>query len=188
MTASVPSPLEATRAWVETFVVGLEVCPFAGREVARDSIRYVELDASDLAAALMRLMEECWHLDEHAETETTLVVVSEGLADFDDYLDALGMAEALLEEQGYEGIYQLASFHPGYEFEGEAVDSPRNFTNRSPWPMWHLIREAGLERALEHYPDPEAIPERNAALMESRGHDALAASLAALRGASGKEA
>ncbi|GEK74589.1 MULTISPECIES: DUF1415 domain-containing protein [Halomonas] len=186
MTASVPSPLEATRAWVETFVVGLEVCPFAGREVTRDSIRYVEVDATDPAAALMKLMEECWHLDEHAETETTLMVLSEGLADFDDYLDALGMAEALLEEQGYEGIYQLASFHPDYEFEGEAGDSPRNFTNRSPWPMWHLIREAGLERALAHYPDPEAIPERNAALMEAKGHQALAASLAALRGASGQ--
>lgn len=186
MTASVPSPLEATRAWVETFVVGLEVCPFAGREVTRDSIRYVEVDATDPAAALMKLMEECWHLDEHAGTETTLMVLSEGLADFDDYLDALGMAEALLEEQGYEGVYQIASFHPDYEFEGEAEDSPRNFTNRSPWPMWHLIREAGLERALAHYPDPEAIPERNAALMEAKGHDALAASLAALRGASGQ--
>ncbi|UYG06603.1 DUF1415 domain-containing protein [Halomonas sp. M4R1S46] len=184
MTASPVTPIDATRAWVETFVVGLEVCPFAGREVARDSIRYVTVDATDPAAALMRLMEECWHLDECAETETTLVVLTQGLADFDDYLDVLGLAEALLVEQGYEGVYQLASFHPDYQFEGEAEESPRNYTNRSPWPMWHLIREAGLERALAHYPDPEAIPERNAALMEAEGRDRLAASLAALRGAS----
>ncbi|WP_136247824.1 DUF1415 domain-containing protein [Halomonas borealis] len=182
MSAASLSSLEATRAWVETFVVGLEVCPFAGREVNRDAVRYVAVDATDPAAALMRLMEECWHLDEHPQAETTLMVLDSGLEDFDDYLDALGMAEALLAEQGYEGVYQLASFHPHYAFEGEAEDSPRNFTNRSPWPMWHLIREAGLERALAHYPDPEAIPERNAALMETKGHEALAASLAALRG------
>ncbi|MDL4864468.1 DUF1415 domain-containing protein, partial [Halomonas elongata] len=105
-----------------------------------------------------------------------------GLSDFDDYLDALGLAEALLVEQGYEGVYQLASFHPEYQFEGEVEDAPRNFTNRSPWPMWHLIREAGLERALAHYPDPEAIPARNAVQMQALGTERLAASLAALRG------
>ncbi|RTR02877.1 DUF1415 domain-containing protein [Halomonas nitroreducens] len=182
MTDSPVSPLDATRAWVETFVVGHEVCPFAGREVARDSIRYVDVDATDPATALMRLMEECWHLDDHPETETTLLVLSEGLADFDDYLDLLGLAEALLVEQGYEGGYQLASFHPDYQFDGEAEDAPRNFTNRSPWPMWHLLREAGLERALAHYPDPEAIPERNRERMQALGRERLAASLAALRG------
>ncbi len=179
MSAAALSPLEATRAWVETFVVGLEVCPFAGREVARDSVRYVEVDATDPEAALMRLMEECWHLDAHPETETTLVVGGAGAT-----LDLLGVAEALLVEQGYEGVYQLASFHPDNQFEGETDASPRNFANRSPWPMWHLIREAGLERALAHYPDPEAIPERNAVLMETKGRETLAASLAALRGAS----
>ncbi|SEM34449.1 DUF1415 domain-containing protein [Halomonas caseinilytica] len=176
-------PLSATRAWVESFVVGREVCPFAGREIARDSVRYVTVEAARLEAALLRLMEECWHLDTHPETETTLLVLSDGLADFDDYLDALGLAESLLVEQGYEGIYQLASFHPDYQFEGEAEDAPRNFTNRSPWPMWHLIREAGLERALAHYPDPEGIPVRNEARMQALGTERLAASLAALRGA-----
>ncbi|XKE44445.1 DUF1415 domain-containing protein [Halomonas organivorans] len=188
MTASPANSLDATRAWVETFVVGLEVCPFAGREVARDSIRYVAVDASDPAAALMRLVEECWHLDGHPETETTLVVLTGGLEDFDDYLDVLGLAEALLVEQGYEGVYQLASFHPDYRFEGEAEGAPRNFTNRSPWPIWHLIREAGLERALAHYPDPEAIPERNKARMQAEGRERLAASLAVLRGEASREA
>ncbi|WP_275286193.1 DUF1415 domain-containing protein [Halomonas elongata] len=175
-------PLAATRSWVESFVVGREVCPFAGREVARDSIRYVTVATVELQDALLRLMEECWHLDAHPETETTLLILSEGLSDFDDYLDALGLAEALLVEQGYEGTYQLASFHPEYQFEGEVEDAPRNFTNRSPWPMWHLIREAGLERALAHYPDPEAIPARNAVRMQALGAERLAASLAALRG------
>lgn len=181
MTASPATPIDATRAWVETFVVGHEVCPFAGREVARDSIRYVTGDASDPATALMQLMEECWHLDAHPETETTLLVLTSGVEDFDDYLDLLGLAEALLVDQGYEGVYQLASFHPDYVFEGAGEDSAGNYTNRSPWPMLHLLREAGLERALAHYPDPEGIPGRNRERMEALGRERLAASLAALR-------
>ncbi|MBB3331335.1 hypothetical protein BDK63_002218 [Halomonas campaniensis] len=173
--------LAATRAWVETFVVARNVCPFAGREVARDSIRYVAVDAGDWEGALHRLVAECERLDESPEIETTLLVLTPGLEAFDDYLDFLAVAEALLADQGYEGTYQLASFHPDYCFEGEALDDPANFTNRSPYPMLHLLREAGLERALEHYPDPEAIPERNVAAMRELGTEMLAGALAALR-------
>ena len=180
--ANAASPvLEATRAWVETFVVARNVCPFAGREVARDSIRYVAVEAGDRERALHRLVAECERLDDHPEVETTLLVLTPGLEAFDDYLDFLGLAEALLEAQGYEGTYQLASFHPDYCFEGAEEEDAANFTNRSPWPMLHLLREAGLERALEHYPDPEAIPERNVAAMRALGEPALAAALARLR-------
>lgn len=180
--ANAASPaLVATRAWVETFVVARNVCPFAGREVARGSIRYVEVSAGGWERALHRLVAECEHLDETPAVETTLLVLSEGLEAFDDYLDFLSLAEALLEAQGYEGTYQLASFHPDYCFEGVEPADPANFTNRSPWPMLHLLREAGLERALEHYPDPEAIPERNAAAMRALGEPALAKALAGLR-------
>ena len=105
-----------------------------------------------------------------------------GLEDFDDYLDFLAVAEALLVEQGYEGTYQLASFHPDYCFDGAEQDDPANFTNRSPWPMLHLLREAGLEQALAHYPEPEAIPERNIERMGQLGSERLSAELAALRG------
>ena len=180
--ANAASPaLAATRAWVETFVVARNVCPFAGREVARDSIRYVEVGAGDWERALHALVAECEHLDDHPEVETTLLVLSEGLEAFDDYLDFLGLAEALLEAQGYAGTYQLASFHPDYCFEGADEEDAANYTNRSPWPLLHLLREAGLERALEHYPDPEAIPERNVAAMRALGEPALAAALARLR-------
>ncbi|SEM04339.1 DUF1415 domain-containing protein [Halomonas daqiaonensis] len=182
MTAS-PDPLAATRAWVETFVVARDVCPFAGREVARDTIRYVAVSAHDREAALLALFDECRHLDETPEVETTLLVLTEGLEDFDDYLDLLDIAEALLAEQGYEGTYQLASFHPNYVFADAAPEDPANFTNRSPLPMWHLLREAGLERALAHHPDPEGIPERNIAALRKVGHEALARELAALKGA-----
>ncbi|MGQ7247906.1 DUF1415 domain-containing protein [Halomonas sp. V046] len=176
-----PACLNATRDWVGSFVVALDVCPFAGRELARDSIRFVAIDARRLEDALLRLIEECRHLDETPEVETTLLVIERGLADFDDYLDSLALAEALLADQGYEGVYQLASFHPDYVFEDAADDDPANFTNRSPWPMWHLLREASVERALEHHDDPEGIPERNIELMRELSRETLAERLAALR-------
>jgi hypothetical protein len=173
--------LAATRAWVETFVVARNVCPFAGREVARDTIRYVAVEAGDWERALLTLVAECERLDETPAIETTLLVLTPGLEAFDDYLDFLAVAEALLKDQGYEGTYQLASFHPDYCFEGAEEEDAANFTNRSPLPMLHLLREAGLERALAHCPDPEAIPERNMAAMRELGHEVLASALAALR-------
>ncbi|ERS87774.1 DUF1415 domain-containing protein [Halomonas sp. PBN3] len=175
-------PLAATRQWVETFVVARNVCPFAGREVERDSIRYVAVDAAAWEPALLALLSECERLDATPAIETTLLVLTPGLEAFDDYLDFLGVAEALLADQGYEGTYQLASFHPDYVFADAEEADPANFTNRSPFPMLHLLREAGLERALSHYPDPETIPERNVAALREVGQAPLAAALARLRG------
>lgn len=177
-------PLAATRQWVETFVVARNVCPFAGREMARDTIRYVILDAADWEQALLTLVAECERLDETPAIETTLLVLTPGLEAFDDYLDFLEVAETLLADQGYEGTYQLASFHPDYCFADAEPEDPANFTNRSPFPMLHLLREAGLEQALAHYPDPEAIPERNVAALREVGQAPLAAALARLRGTS----
>ncbi|EWH02571.1 DUF1415 domain-containing protein [Halomonas sp. BC04] len=181
MSASISPALAATRTWVEHFVVAHDVCPFAGRELARDTIRYVEVEASEWEPALLTLIEECHRLDETPAVETTLLVLRHGLGDFDDYLDFLAVAEALMADQGYEGIYQLASFHPDYCFEDVEPDDPANFTNRSPWPMLHLLREASLEQALAHHADPEAIPERNIELMRRLGSEHLAANLAKLR-------
>ncbi|MCE8023347.1 DUF1415 domain-containing protein [Billgrantia aerodenitrificans] len=172
----------ATRDWVEGFVVAHNVCPFARRELVNDSIRFVEVSAAQWEPALQALVEECRRLDDTPQIETTLMLLRPGLEDFDDYLDFLDVAEALLIEQGYEGVYQLASFHPDYCFDGAEQDDPANFSNRSPWPMLHLLREAGLEHALAHYPDPEAIPERNIERMRQLGSERLAAELAALRG------
>lgn len=172
----------ATRDWVEGFVVAHNVCPFARRELVGETIRFVEVAASEWEPALEALIEECRRLDATPAIETTLLVLRPGLEDFDDYLDFLAVAEALLVEQGYEGTYQLASFHPDYCFDGAEQDDPANFTNRSPWPMLHLLREAGLEHALAHYPEPEAIPERNIERMGQLGSERLSAELAALRG------
>lgn len=180
MSESLTPACAATRAWVERFVITHNVCPFARREFVNETIRFVEVGAVTWEPALEAMVDECRRLDATPGIETTLMVLRPGLEDFDDYLDFLDVAEALLVEQGYEGIYQLASFHPDYCFDGAAADDPANFTNRSPWPLLHLLRESGLEQALAHYPDPEAIPERNIDRMREIGTEQLAKELANL--------
>nr|WP_298412860.1 DUF1415 domain-containing protein [uncultured Halomonas sp.] len=170
--------LDQTRAWVEGFVVAQDICPFARREMERDSIRYEATSARSFEAALLTLIEECRRLDDDSRIETTLLVLTDGVEDFDDYLDLLGLAEALLEDQGYEGVYQLASFHPDYCFHGVEEDDPANYTNRSPWPMLHLLREESVERALASFSHPERIPERNVTLLREMGNERLAAQVA----------
>lgn len=174
-------PLHQSRAWVERFVVALDVCPFARREVERDRVRYVAVDATDTEQLLLALIDECRHLDATPETETTLLVLIAGAEDFDHYLDCLALGEALLEAQAYDGAYQLASFHPDYVFDGTGPDDPANYTNRSPWPMLHILREASLEHALARFPHPERIPERNIARMHELGLDALMTRLEMLK-------
>nr|WP_297460117.1 DUF1415 domain-containing protein [uncultured Halomonas sp.] len=175
------SCLDQTRRWVEHFVVGLDICPFARRELERNSIRYVTLSAASFERALLGLIDECRRLDADASIETTLIVLTDGVEGFEDYLDLLDLAEALLADQGYEGIYQLASFHPDYCFDGVAEDDPANYTNRSPYPMLHLLREAGVEQALVRFSHPERIPERNVKTLRRLGNQALAERLADCR-------
>ena len=173
--------LAQTRCWVEKIVVELNLCPFAHAPMKGDRIRYVhcaEQDEEGIYRALLTEMEALLALDE-AEVETSLLVVPAGLEDFQRYLDFFEAAENVIPEAGLEGILQLASFHPDYCFEGDAADDPANYTNRSPHPMFHLIREAPLARALETYPNPEAIPERNMALLRELGLEEMKRRLAA---------
>lgn len=130
---------------------------------------------------LESLIIEAEHLDSQSETETTLIIFSEAYQDFDDFLDMLALAEDVLIEQGYEGIYQLASFHPDYCFADADIQDPANYTNRSPYPMLHLIREASIEQVLENYPDPEQIPERNMRITRELGERYLQQLLAGCR-------
>ena len=169
--------LQHTQNWVEQVIVKLNFCPFAKPVVDSGRIRYHQSDAKDLEEALHQLIEQCEYLDQHPEIETELLVYPDGFDDFYDFLDLVELANQLLPEQDYEGVYQLANFHPDYCFEGELPSDPANFTNRSPYPMLHLIREASLEQALASYPDPEAIPERNMKLAREMGQVALQAAL-----------
>lgn len=175
--------LDETRRWVEQVVVGLNLCPFASAPMKGERIRYVlcaEHAAEGIYRTLLAEMGRLIGLTE-SEAETCLFVVPEGLERFDDYLDLFEIAETAIPEAGLDGILQLASFHPDYCFEGVATDDPANYTNRSPHPMFHLIREAPLARALEGYPNPETIPERNIALLREMGLAELRERLAACR-------
>lgn len=165
--------IEQTRTWVENFIVGYNICPFARRELERGSIRYSVILSTHLAECLESLVVECERLDKDRKIETTLVIFPYGFKIFDDYLELLEIAEKLLVEQGYEGIYQLASFHPDYCFADTSPSDPTNYTNRSPYPMLHLIREESIDRALRSYSKPEEIPLRNMELARRLGEAEL---------------
>lgn len=160
-----------TQNWVEQMIMKYNICPFARREVERRSIRYAVTDESKMQQVLEDLIKECQRLDEEPDIEMTLFVIPRGFEGFYPYLDLVDIAESLLVEQGYEGVYQLATFHPDYCFEGEGMDEPSNYTNRSPYPTLHIIREASMEKVLANYDDPESIPDRNIAFAQKKGSD-----------------
>jgi len=150
-----------TQCWLDSVIIRHNICPFAKKERDKGSI-YFYIDTSQaISDALENLIGECEHLDSQPDIATTLFILAYLGKEFNDYLDFLELANQLLIEQGYEGVYQLASFHPEYCFAQSEDDDPANYTNRSPYPMLHIIREESLEKALHSYPNPELIPERN---------------------------
>ncbi len=161
--------INQTRNWVKTVIIDLNFCPFARRVYEGESIHYPVVTDSSLESCLHALIDECLYLDKNNRFETSLVIFSRAFTGFDDFLDFIEIANTLLIERGYEGVYQLAHFHPHYHFADVAENDASNYTNRSPWPMLHIIRESSLERALENYPDPESIPEKNISLAREKG-------------------
>ncbi|MCP4443316.1 MAG: DUF1415 domain-containing protein [Aureispira sp.] len=164
-----PDHIQETKNWIVNVIVGYNFCPFAKREVLRDSIHYQVEETTDLMVALQTLLVECQRLDEEESMETAFVLYPNTFKTFKRYLKFLDLAEALLIHQEYEGTYQLASFHPEYCFADAEADDPANYTNRSPYPMLHIIREESLEAALKSYKEPESIPERNIRVAREMG-------------------
>jgi uncharacterized protein len=166
-------PIAAMRRWLERAVIGLNLCPFAKAVHARGQIRWVLSDATTPQALLETLGEELLLLrDAPADAiDTTLLVHPRVLTDFLDYNDFLDTADALVESLGLDGVLQVASFHPGYQFAGSAPDDVENFTNRSPYPTLHLLREGSVSRAVETFPDPDVIVERNVETLRQLGVD-----------------
>lgn len=158
-----------TKKWIVEVVVGCNFCPFAAREVRLDSIRYEVSGVKGIPEGLQAFMGECARLDEEPAIATSLLIFSEGFARFTDYLELVALAEKLLVKSGYEGVYQVASFHPGYRFSKTGSDDPSNYTNRSIYPMLHLLREEQVEKALERYPNPENIPTANIEYAMAKG-------------------
>jgi hypothetical protein len=157
------------RQWVETVVVGLNLCPFAKRELVKNRVRFVVTEATNEDQLLVALEAELDLLSSEASVETTLLIHPGVLQNFYAYNQFLNSADALLQQMKLESIYQIASFHPEYQFAGTEQADVENYTNRSPYPMLHLIREESLERAIASYPDVDSIPEQNKKLMKSLG-------------------
>jgi uncharacterized protein len=168
-----PTPIAETRRWLERAVIGLNLCPFAKAVHVRRQIRFVLSGATTNAQLARELESELARLrDADPDVlDTTLIVHPHVLVDFDDYNDFLDEADACLSRMDLAGEVQVASFHPDYRFAGEPVSDPANCTNRSPYPMLHLLREASVERAVAAFPDPDVIVERNIATMRRLGVD-----------------
>lgn len=155
--------------WLDEVVIGLNLCPFAAKPRRERRVRIAISHATDEETLLNDLQAELERLSDTPvdELETTLLAIPDMLENFEDYNDFLDAVDLWVEQFGWEGELQVASFHPQYQFADTEADEPGNLTNRSPWPLLHIIREESLEQAIEHYPDVEGIPERNIKRMEA---------------------
>jgi uncharacterized protein len=160
-----------TLAWIDRAVIGLNLCPFARAVRAKGQLRCVVSDATDAEALLRALCDEAQRLldTEPTQWETTVLVHPQVLTDFADHNDFLDAAEAALGELGCDGVLQLASFHPAYQFADTEPGDIANATNRSPYPTLHLLREVSVDRAVDSFPDAASIYEANIATLRTLG-------------------
>lgn len=165
--------IQQTRNWIRSFIVKFNICPFAKKELNRGSLRLQLARPEKIEQGLEELIMELALLDKQTSIETTLLIYPDLFRDFFHYLDFVNLAEHLLIESGYEGIYQLASFHPEYCFADVDFDDVSNYTNRSPYPMIHILREDSVEKAIAYYGNTDKIPEKNIATMHQLGKEAI---------------
>lgn len=166
-----------TRRWLEVAVIGLNLCPFAKAVHVKRQIHYAVHLPDDDAGLIDAMLAEAQALAElpASERDTTLLMAPNTLADFLDFNDFIARADRRLARAGFEGTLQLASFHPRFQFAGTEADDIGNATNRAPYPTLHLLREDSIDRAVEAFPDAEAIFERNIETLEALGADGWAA-------------
>jgi hypothetical protein len=162
-----------TQRWLERAVIGLNLCPFAKSVFVKKQIRYALTAANTADELLAELEQELTLLASTPpdQLDTTLLIHPQAMTDFLDYHFFLAEVDALLRNLDYEGVFQIASLHPQYEFSGSAPDDIANFTNRSPYPTLHLLRESSIDRAVAAFPDAANIFERNIETMENMGHE-----------------
>ena len=165
--------LSDTQRWLERAVIGLNLCPFAKSVFVKKQVRYALTAANTADELLAELEQELNRLasTDPAELDTTLLIHPQAMTDFLDYHFFLAEVDALNRNLGYEGVFQIASLHPQYEFAGSGPDDIANFTNRSPYPTLHLLRESSIDRAVAAFPDAANIFERNIETMERIGHE-----------------
>ena len=159
-----------TKKWILDVVIGCNFCPFAAREVKRDSIRFEVLEAANKTKVLEELLTAFNKLNDDAGIETMFLILPQNFDSFAAYLKLTEDADSLIKKQGYEGIYQVASFHPAYLFAGSSKNDPANYTNRSPYPMLHILREESVSHAIDSFPtDTSLIPEKNIQFARQKG-------------------
>jgi hypothetical protein len=158
-----------TQKWVSDVVIGCNFCPFARKVMVENSIRYVVIEGAALHTHAALLLSELAFLTVHPDAQTSLLIFPEAYAHFQAYLDFLKQSEKQMSRKGFEGIFQLASFHPDYRFGGTGADDPANYTNRSPYPMLHILREDSLSEAITRHKDVEGIPQRNIEFAQQKG-------------------
>lgn len=154
-------------------MIGLNLCPFASQVVLDNRLEYIVSNSDGLEQHLQQLTDCFSKLDEITDIETSLIIFPQTYQKFDDYLELLDLANLLLDDLNYSGIYQLASFHPEYCFAGSTEHDASNFSNRSPYPMLHILRESSIEKAVSHYKNIEDIPENNIRKLQQIGYDSM---------------
>lgn len=175
MNTSNDNIIRSTQHWVESIVVGLNLCPFASKALLTNRIRFTVTGAISEEQLLDELQVELGLLDHDPSIETTLLIHPGVLQEFDRYNQFLESADRLLEILQLEGVYQIASFHPDYRFAGTDTNDLGNYTNRSPYPLLHLLREESVARALAGFTGADQVPLRNIALMERLGQAKITA-------------
>lgn len=158
-----------TKKWITDVVAGCGFCPFAAKELQRQTVHYEVLMEAELELVLEAVMRLACQLDNDKEIATSLLIMPGSFKKFQDYLDLVDMAETLLINEKYDGIYQLASFHPEYLFAGTNSQDPSNYTNRSPYPMLHFLREEAVSKAVDGFPGIGQVPERNIRFAKDKG-------------------
>ena len=153
--------ITAVKQWLEKTVIGLQLCPFAKSVFDADKIRYTVSNSRDTEALMLELHDELKRLDDVPELETTLVIINQQLSDFEAFNQTLDYIDDMLDQYGWSGIFQVASFHPYYQFADTKIDDRENWTNRSPYPIFHILRESSLELAIESFPSIVDLPQEN---------------------------
>jgi uncharacterized protein len=161
--------IEHTQKWINDVVIGCIFCPFAAKVVKQQTVFFKVEISTATNICLESFLQEVARLDNDETIETSFLIFPNTFKNFEDYLDLVSVAEKLLKQYNYNGIYQLASFHPLYRFANAPDGDAANYTNRSPYPMLHLLRESSIDKALEHYDNPEDIPERNINFARDKG-------------------
>ncbi|MEM8525312.1 MAG: DUF1415 domain-containing protein [Bacteroidota bacterium] len=164
-----------TQSWLQAFVIGMNFCPFAKVPFDQNRIQYLVEESTDLKEIVSTVGDAMHNLMATSETEieTSLIILPNVLPDFMEYLNFVDVLQDFLEEAKLEGNLQIATFHPEYQFANTTPHDAENYTNRSPYPMIHLLREKSVSRAIDHYPDVYDIPEKNIERLEQIGAEAI---------------